>query len=237
MSICFGVRIQTYNRQKPKPIRDYVEEAIDCVNRQTYKNWKIFLIGDCYEPREEFKEFAKFAPPDKIVAVNMHRAPEREIHTGYNLWCCGGITAFNFSLDLMTELGITHCANFDDDDIWFPRHLEFHARTYDADPQCVMVCSHGHYKIANNVLPKTPLTSIAANSCNCACSWDIVRMPLRARNCIQETAWKKDCWDYWFWRSFEDTVRASEGLKMSIIPEMTVFQRHTHMKPMSVGHL
>jgi glycosyltransferase involved in cell wall biosynthesis len=246
-NICFGVRIQTYNRKKQKPIKDYVEETIDCVSRQTYPNWKIFLIGDCYEPRSEFNEFSRLVPPDKIVAVNLHRSPEREIHSGHNLWCCGGMTAFNFSLDLMNELGITHVANLDDDDIWFPRHLEFHARSYNDDENIVMVTTHGHYNIPNNVLPKhkdsprpfwsdtrydNPLKSIAGNSCNCACSWDLKRMPLRAANSVQETAWAKQAGDYWFWRKFED-ISKEKGYKIVVRPEITVFHRHTHTQPMN----
>lgn len=238
--ICFGVRIQTYNAKKQKPIKEYVAEAIDCVRRQTYPNWKIFLTGDNYEPHAEFKELASLAPPGKIVAANLPRATERETHKGYDLWCCGGMTAFNFTLDLMTELGITHVANLDDDDIWFPRHLEFHADSYNSDKDIVLVVTHGHFKIANNILPKHGgkwTGSIAGNSCNCACTWDMSRIPLRARNSVQESAWAKQAGDYWFWKRFEDEALRN-GYKMVLRPEITVFQRHSHLTPMNAtSHL
>ena len=241
--ICFGVRIQTCNRPKPKPIPYYVDQALRCVMRQSYPNWKIFLIGDCYEPRAEFAEMSKIVPKDKIIAVNMHRAPEREIHTGYNLWCCGGITAFNFCLDLMGELGITHCANYDDDDLWFPEHLATLAEGFNYPSKPVFVCTLGHYKVPNKILPvcnakdengNNIITSIAGNNCNCGTAWDIKRMPLRAKNTIHNTAWKKDCWDYWFWKEVEYMANQN-GMQMSIMPKVTVFHRHTHMVPLSQG--
>jgi hypothetical protein len=239
------VRIQTFNNpRRNKPTREYVAEAIGCVCRQTYPNWKIFLTGDCYRPRSEFRKLARLAPPGKIVAINMPRAPEREIHTGYNLWCCGGVTSFNFTLDLMNELGISHVANYDDDDIWLRRHLEFHAESYNSDPNIAMVLTHGHFKLPNNILPKhrdaprslfypskvwpEKLTSIAGNSCNCATSWDMQRMPLRARNPVQESPWIKHSWDYVFWKEFEEKS-AAKGYKMVLRPEITVYQRHSHI--------
>lgn len=239
--ICFGIRIQTCNRPKAKPIPHYVNQTLNCVKRQTYPNWKVFLIGDNYEPRSEFIEMSKSIPKEKIVAVNLHRSPEREIHTKYNLWCCGGITAFNFSLDLMTELNITHCANYDDDDVWFPRHLEILASGFNHESRPVAVCTHGHYKIPNRILPmnnatdaegKVFVAGIAGNNCHCATAWDISRMPVRAKNCIQETAWKKECWDYWFWHQIEDVAK-EKGLPVAIMPEVTVFHRHTHLVPIT----
>jgi hypothetical protein len=83
-NVCFGVKILTFNNpNKLKPMKEYVEEAIDCVRRQTYPHWKILLIGDHYEPHSEFVQLSRLAPKDKIVAVNLPRSPEREIHTGY----------------------------------------------------------------------------------------------------------------------------------------------------------
>jgi len=243
-NVCFGVKILTFNNpNKLKPMKEYVEEAIDCVRRQTYPHWKILLIGDHYEPHSEFVQLSRLAPKDKIVAVNLPRSPEREIHTGYNLWSCGGMTAFNFSLDLANELDLTHIANLDDDDIWFPRHLEFHADSYNTDPNVVMVLTHGHFKLPNNILPKhcdaprpffdqspvwpEKMGSIAGNSCNCACSWDFKRVPLRIKNTVETTPWAKQAGDFWFWKEFE-TMAVKGGYRMVLRPEITVFQRHTH---------
>lgn len=233
----FGIRIQTCNRKKGKPIKSFVSEAISCVKMQTYKNWKVFLTGDRYEPHEEFLELAKMLPPEKIIAVNRRNCPiERDLHKGYDLWCCGGVGSINYTLDLMVNVGITHCANFDDDDIWFPRHLEFHANVYRETPSPVLVVSGGHFKIPNHILPykhqtedgKQFVYSIAANCCNCSCTWDIQKMGLRAVNTVIETPWAKACWDYWFWKNFEFEA-VQKGYRMAAIPEITVFHRHTHL--------
>jgi glycosyltransferase involved in cell wall biosynthesis len=127
-----GVTIHTYQRadgQTPQLLL----RAIQSVAKQSYQNFKIFIVGDKYEDNQEFESiingFIEIA--DKIVYENLHFAHERDKYLGVNntaLWNSGGANALNHANNLAKHHGITKVCHLDHDDIWLPNHLELIAK-------------------------------------------------------------------------------------------------------------
>jgi glycosyltransferase involved in cell wall biosynthesis len=100
--------------------------AIESLKQQTYTNWKLFLIGDKYEPPEEFEKLVQLVPSSKIYYKNLLIAAEREdiSLSAESLWCIGGMNAANFALEKIKEENLIYCCRLDDDDYWLSNHLE-----------------------------------------------------------------------------------------------------------------
>ena len=83
----FAIVITTHKR-KDESTKEKIKKALESLNNQTYKNWHLFLIGDRYEDEEEFQEITSFIKEEKITAINLPYAAERDSgkFTGQSLW-------------------------------------------------------------------------------------------------------------------------------------------------------
>lgn len=120
-----AIIIATYQR-KDGTTPDFLTKALNSIKNQTYSNYKVFLIGDKYEDNTEFIELSKIIDEDKIVAINLEHAVEREKYESYPtiLWTCGGANAMNVGINLALEEGFDFIAHLDHDDFWEKNHLE-----------------------------------------------------------------------------------------------------------------
>lgn len=170
----FGIICATYNCGKKAAII----RTLQAVNAQTYPYWKLFLIGDRYEPKEEFQFISQIVPKDKLIAINLSGPTERDRFSGPALWRYGGMKANNFALDLMDSLGYEYMACLDHDDVWHEKHLELLAHTYKSSP--AFVTTKGIHMGLCAALPMSnePLSGNAIHSC---CSWNIKKIPFRYR--------------------------------------------------------
>lgn len=117
-----GIVIATY--MKPDgSTKEHLKRALLSVKNQSFQDYKIALIGDKYENEEEFFELSKIIESDKIIAINLERAIEREKFTGRELWVCGGVNACNIGIELLLNEGIYYICNLDHDDWYFDDHL------------------------------------------------------------------------------------------------------------------
>ena len=228
--IFFGVKIITCNRKKFRPLKDLVCEALDSVVKQRYPNWRVYLIGDRYEPEAEFRQFAKMLPPDKLVAYNLKgHKPEREIFKKpEHLARIGGNTASNFCLDLMESTGIRHVANLDDDDLWTPYHLECLRDEFVKFPSPVLACTLANFKYIGIMPATTPdqegnlkINTLAANVSHSAVAWDLIRMPLRYRRQLIDVPWDGQYGDADMWLQMEHYI-AAHGYSTAISQNVTV---------------
>lgn len=133
MDIQFGVTMATYN----KGIFPLIINTLNSLLAQTYTNWKLYLIGDKYDPDSEFQELVKLIPKEKIVAINLTEAKERDQFAGLELWNCGGINAVNTALRMQRNDGIKFTCHLDHDDIWLPNHLQTLYDAYNQFPESV----------------------------------------------------------------------------------------------------
>jgi glycosyltransferase involved in cell wall biosynthesis len=189
--IRFGIVISTYKRGDGKsPF--YVNRVIESLQKQTYDNYKLFLIGDKYTDDEEFDSFGSNLDSDKIYKENLEKAVEREKYNNKMLlWKYGGLTAFNYGIDLALNEGFEYIIKLDHDDWFEPTHLENFKDCIQETNADFMCSKSTHIK---GVLPtlnsdKTYVDFLPASSGLCKSShcMNYTTIPLRSRNLFDET--------------------------------------------------
>lgn len=197
--ITYGILIKTYKRKNGLSPR-YVERCLKSVLKQSYNNFKIFLIGDKYEDEEEFQTFCDMVPEDKLVSVNLEVAAERDNPelTGVALWCSAGANASKFGMNLMREHGIFHHCRLDDDDYWLPNHLETINMGYTLLPESVYVYTNALYTNPHNVTRTFPTENVSPllrydnlpprpeKLIQSAASWRLDKIPLMPRTALEQ---------------------------------------------------
>lgn len=164
-NISFAIVIPTYHRTNGRS-RSSVERCLKSIAEQTYKKYKVFLIGDRYEKSNEFESFSEILPSSHIETINLPVAWERDnCKIGHNLWTIGGANAVNTGLNLAVEQGYTYYVHLDDDDFWHCFHLRNMAMAYTQFPKAYFVATHGYMNI-NAILPYMSDT-LAYNNFNC----------------------------------------------------------------------
>lgn len=195
----FGIVMTTYYRKNNATLQK-ITRAINSIKNQTYKNWKLFLIGDHYENEEEFQLICSLLPKEKITAINLPFAAERENinFQGHSLWCSAGANASNTGIEqTIKENILLHC-HMDDDDEWLPFHLELLNMGYTSYPDSVFIYTNALYTDRNkntriypteyispflqyNNLPPRPEKLIHSTA-----SWKLDKIPFRHRNTIEQ---------------------------------------------------
>jgi glycosyltransferase involved in cell wall biosynthesis len=106
--------LPTYNRSLMLK-----ERSIPSILNQTYKNFRLIIIGDCCTDDTEavIKEFKD----ERIFFYNLSERKKRYPESVENHWFCGPVVAINKGLEFVSADWI---ARIDDDDIWEKKHLE-----------------------------------------------------------------------------------------------------------------
>lgn len=234
--INFGIKIATYKRKKDSTPKMF-SKTINSLLKQTHSMWKVFLIGDKYEPQEEFDNLAKLLPKEKIFAINNNFAIEREKYTGHDLWMCGGIESINKIMDIMLEQEIEICATLDDDDIWYEDHLETLNNAYEKFPEASFVHTRG-YHVQMGYLPKEEISCFYNNrppkehaTIHSCTSWNIKNIPLRYINTIESKNPLPGDADLWI--RMKDFFKKN-NLKFLYVPKVTVW--HDEHNPKNKNH-
>lgn len=195
----FGIVMTTYMREDGSTFES-IKKSIDSISKQTYKNWKLFLIGDNYINKKEFEIISKLLPEEKITAINLPFAAERDSgkFTGKALWCSAGANASNVGIEKSLVEGYNIHCHLDDDDEWLPYHLEMLNFGYTNFPESVFVYTNAFYTDRNkrsilfptervhemltyNNLPPRPEKLIHSTA-----SWKLDKIPFRHENTIQQ---------------------------------------------------
>jgi glycosyltransferase involved in cell wall biosynthesis len=199
MSNIFGIVMSTYKRKDNSTLQKIIR-SIDSINNQTYKNWKLFLIGDHYEDQEEFHKISQLLPKDKIIAINLPIAAEREglKLTGNALWCSAGANASNTGIDLSLKEGITIHCHLDDDDEWLPTHLEILNFAYTNYSESVFVYTNALYTDRFGVTRTFPVDNVGCllqynnliprpeKLIHSSASWKLDKLSFRHRNVLEQ---------------------------------------------------
>ena len=118
-----GIVIATYQR-KDGSTPKYLTRALDSVFNQTYKNFKIYLIGDRYEDNEEINNIVSKYDRSRLEFKNLSVAKERDFYDNKNaLWSYGGVNAINIGVDLSLSEGNNYICHLDHDDFWENNHI------------------------------------------------------------------------------------------------------------------
>lgn len=194
MNITYGILVKSYKRKNGSS-PEYVKRCFDSIMNQTYKNFKVFFIGDKYEDEQEFQNLCSLIPEEKIIAVNLPVAAERDDPrlTGRALWCSAGANAAKFGMNLMKENNIFHHCRLDDDDYWLPNHLQLINSGYTMFPESVYVYTNALHLgrtfplenvsplLAYDNLPPRPEKVIQSSV-----SWRLDKIPLMPRTCLEQ---------------------------------------------------
>jgi len=161
----FAIVIATYHRPNGKTL-GYIKRAIESVNKQTYKEWDLILVGDKYEPIEELYEIGKMVNTTNgnKVFILENKITERDyIFNGHLRWFIAGATSMNLGLNEARKMGYTHYCHLDDDDEWGAEHLANFNDVFTNYPKCIFAYSKSTY-INHCPLPREHVASIHDNN-------------------------------------------------------------------------
>lgn len=109
-------------------------DLIDSLKKQTYKNWKLFLVGDGFEPEDELKAFLKDKlKPSQYSFWNSPEPYERGKLDPSVLRNSGGAGANNKAIQMAKKEGYEYFAHIDHDDVWKPEHLASMMKAFQQD--------------------------------------------------------------------------------------------------------
>ena len=150
----FSVVISTYQRDD-KRSPELLKRALDSVFNQTYKNFKVFLIGDKYEDKNEIVNIVSNYDTDKLFFENLSYAKERDKYVSNKsaLWSYGGVNAMNYGVSKSLNDGYEYICHLDHDDWWLPNHLE-EIKNCIVETGASWVCTKSTYRSENVFLPK-----------------------------------------------------------------------------------
>lgn len=189
----FGIILPTYRRYDGK-IPSFLKRALDSIFAQTYKNFKVYVIGDKYDPEEELSKIISNYPSQSIYYENLPKAVEREkyLNNPEALWSAGGTFAANYGISKAEEDGVQYVCFLDHDDVWLPNHLQL---IYEAilATNAQWFCTKTIIGKTDTYLPRvetdksmieylpTPKSLIKSSVC-----FDIKAIPLRIRDVFDE---------------------------------------------------
>jgi hypothetical protein len=146
-----AIVIATYmrkNNSSPKNIRN----VFKMLRQQTYKDFKVFIVGDCYENNEEFENLCD-EYNDDIYYKNL----DKHFRNNYfniraNKWASGGCNARYHGIKKAFEENYDYYLHLDDDDIWLDNHVSSIVETIKAIPKLDFAFTYG--KLKNYMLPR-----------------------------------------------------------------------------------
>ena len=146
-----AIVMPTYYREDSKSF-ELVNKALQSIKCQSHKDWHLFLIGDKYENKKEFKQLSNVLK-DKCTSINLPIAKEREKYTNNKLalWNTGGVNANNVGIEIALLCGFDYIAHLDHDDEWNENHLEEINKCIEINNP-MFICTKANY-IDNKVLP------------------------------------------------------------------------------------
>ena len=120
----------------PSVLRD----CLKSIASQSYKNWKVFLVGDCYEGDEEIIKVMKECLGKNYEYHNLSEPGERNKDiSATHKKITGGTVAFNKGIRMAEAASMDIIAKIDHDDMWKNNHLDCLAKSYTQHPNAAFV--------------------------------------------------------------------------------------------------
>lgn len=224
--IKLSIVISTYQRKDGKtPF--YLKRALDSIFKQTYKNFKIFLIGDKYEDDDEITTLISNYDKNKLYFENLSYAKERDSYNGFALWSYGGVNAVNIGIEKALSDGFEYVCHLDHDDQWSEEHLLEISK-------CIQltgadwVCTKSKY-LSNRTLPEVTSSDLHSNFLpkgrsliHSSVCMNFKTIPLKYRNLLEETGLVGDPADADLWDRCRDYI-IQNNLKSFTINKITCF--------------
>jgi glycosyltransferase involved in cell wall biosynthesis len=221
-----AVIIPTYQRKDGKtPF--YLKRALGSVFDQKHIDFKVFLIGDCYDDNKEFELIATQYVGDRLYYINLEKAEERDKYVDNKmvLWSCGGATAFLYGIAKALEQGFDYMCCLDHDDFWSKNHLLVINKVIE-ETKADWICTKSKY--VKRVLPKNlvqeavvPFLPIPGGVVKSAVCYNQRTIPLYVRDTFEETG-KAIPGDSDLWERMAKYIK-EKNLRSYLVNELTCF--------------
>ena len=122
-----SVIIATYQRKNGNSVL-YLKNMFKILEAQTYKDFKVFIVGDSYENNTEFENLCKSYNGD-IYYSNSDVHFRNCFNIKKNMWSSGGINARLIGIEKAISENYDYYFHLDDDDYWEPNHIENYINT------------------------------------------------------------------------------------------------------------
>jgi glycosyltransferase involved in cell wall biosynthesis len=140
--ICPTYNIEDNNRGRGNYVtyKVMLNALIDGLLKQTHADWKLFIVGDCFQPEEEIVAILKDKlKPSQYTFHNLREPGERGKVPDNVLRNSAGTAAINKAISLAKSDGYEYLASIDHDDVWKPDHLETALKAFQQDPDVAFV--------------------------------------------------------------------------------------------------
>ena len=155
------VVIPTYFR-KNGTTKKLLSRALRNLEEQTYKNFKLFLIGDHYDNNEEFDELCNSYKKDIFYKNNEEHYRGYRFQDKRNYWGIGGGLALKTGIEKAIEENFDYYFHLDDDDLWRDIHIETVVKHIKQFPLADFILTKAKYE--NMFLPNTPENKVFYNN-------------------------------------------------------------------------
>ena len=132
------------------------------LKRQTYKNFKVFITGDNYQPEKEFLEVCNEYKGEIYIHNNNHSCRDLKLGPIENYWRCGGLYAVYHSYNKALEEGYEIAIMLDDDDYWYDSHVDNVISNFIKYPKTAFMITKSEY--CGSTLPRTNITNVYYNN-------------------------------------------------------------------------
>lgn len=156
-----AVITQSYYR-KDDSSKSCLKNIFDILEKQTYKDFKVFITGDKYQPENEFMEVCNSYKGEIYIHNNNYSCRELSLGPLQNYWAYGGIHAAYNSLKKAKEEGYDIAIMLDDDDYYLPQYIQSVADNFTKFPETAFMITKSVYK--NYFLPRTNVNKIYYNN-------------------------------------------------------------------------
>lgn len=157
-----AVIIATYCR-KQGTSKKHLETMFNYLENQTYKDFKVFIIGDNYSNNNEFETLCKSYKGN----IYYHNSPvdyrKNTFKIAQNKWTCGGSYSRRLAIKKAIEENFDYYFHIDDDDTWDLNHIETYVNNLKIFSETAFMICKANYK--NTILPRSH-TKITTNSYN-----------------------------------------------------------------------
>lgn len=156
-----AVITQSYHR-KNESTKTYLNNMFKMLEKQTYKNFKVFITGDDYNPFEELKQACDNYKGVVSVCNNNHSCRTLKLGNIRNYWCVGGIHALVNSYTRAKNEGYNILLLLDDDDTWYKNHIETVIEHFYKYPDTGFMITRAKY--SRSSLPRTHINTAYYNN-------------------------------------------------------------------------
>jgi len=146
-----AVIICTYQRPQNKS-KEYLIKMFQMLKNQTYKDFKVFIIGDYYEDNNEFEELCKNYKGDIYYYNSPIHFRKNYFSIKMNKWCNGGTNSRFIGIKKALEEKYDYYFHLDDDDFWYPNHIDNAVKYIKEFPLVDFMICKSNYK--NIILPR-----------------------------------------------------------------------------------